>query len=249
MAEPSADERAAQAALESTLAATAAVLPLLVKPRPPRFPAALNERWLAAGKQLRQVWARRQTETSEALRQAVFALYAVALDSRDADCLALGEALASAADRLDHGQPPAQLLTALCAAIECLAEPAGLEHDAFAQRARHFAQRLTQAAELPDAYRRSPLIDRLFVSETEERLTLMREALAALPPDAVRLKAEAAQLAEQAEMIELYGLMHLARGLAGRIGGATDLEHPAIRADLENRLRQLRETLAVLDGG
>ncbi|MDR1995706.1 hypothetical protein [Azonexus sp.] len=74
----------------------------------------------------------------------------------------------------------------------------------------------------------------------------MQEALAALPPDTVRLKSEAAQIAEQAETIELYGLMHLARGLTERIGGDTDLENPATRADLESRLRQLRDTLAAL---
>ncbi|MDR1995705.1 hypothetical protein [Azonexus sp.] len=47
----------------------------------------------------------------------MFALYGVALDSHDADCPALGEALACAADRLT-GHPLAPLLTALSATIE-----------------------------------------------------------------------------------------------------------------------------------
>ncbi len=49
-----------------------------------------------------------------------------------------------------------------------------------------------------------------------------------------------------AETIELYGLTYLARGLTERIGGDSDLENPATRADLESRLRQLRDTLAAL---
>jgi len=68
-----------------------------------------------------------------------------------------------------------------------LDEPAGLEHEAFARRARHFARRLSQAAGQAAENQRSPLIDRLFGGETEERVTRMQEALVALPPDAVRL--------------------------------------------------------------
>lgn len=243
---PADELEAALAALAPTLAATAAVLPWLTKARPPRFPTALNERWLAAAKQLRQAWTEHSADDPAPLRQAVFALYAVALDSADADCLALGEALAGAADRLEHAKPPAQLLTALSATAECLDEPAGLEHDAFAQRARHFARRLGQAAEQPAENRRSPLIDHLFVAEVGERLTLMHEALAALPPDVVLFKSEAGQIAEQAEAIELYGLMDMARSLAGRIDGNTDLEAAATRAKLERGLCQLRDTLAAV---
>jgi hypothetical protein len=61
------------------------------------------------------------------------------------------------------------------------------------------------------------------------------------------LKSAAAQLAEQAELIELYGLMHLARQMADQITGTTDLEAPAARADLESALARLGEAIAALD--
>ncbi len=243
---PADELEAARAALAPTLAATAAVLPWLAKARPPRFPAALNELWRAAAKQLRQTWSEHDGDDPALLRQAIFALYAVALDSGDADCLELGEALASAADRLERAKPPAQLLTALSATVECLDEPAGLEHEALTQRARHFARRLRQAVEQPAESRRSPLVDRLFIAEADERLALMHDALAALPPDAVLFKSAAGQIAEQAEAIELYGLMDLARGLASRIDSKTDLEAATTRAELESGLRQLRDSLAAV---
>jgi hypothetical protein len=243
---PEEDLAETRAALAPTLAATAAVLPWLLKERPPRFDAALNQRWIDAGRELARTWSTRPTNASSLVRQAVFTLYGVALDSHDADCLALGEALASATDRLEGGPPPAHLIAAMSATIECFDEVTGLEHEAFALRARHFAQRLMTAVDQP-ARQRSSLIDHLFAAEVGERLQLMREALNALPPDAVMLKSEAAQIAEQAELIELFGLMDLARQLAGRIDATTDLEHPATRAVIESDLKRLGEGIAAVD--
>ena len=244
---PEEDLAETRAALAPTLAATAAILPWLTKERPPRFAAALNQRWIEAGRELARAWSTRSANAGGVVRPAVFALYGVALDSHDADCLALGEALASATDRLESGPPPAPLIAAMSAAIECLDEAAGLEHEAFALRARHFTRRLTAAVEQPVNHQRSSLIDHLFAAEVGERLQLMRDALNALPPDAVMLKSEATQIAEQAELIELFGLMDQARQLAGRINATTDLEHPATRAAIENDLTRISEGVAAID--
>ena len=235
-----------RAALAPTLAATAAILPWLAKERPPRFPAELNQRWIAAAKALATTWAARQNDECAAFRQAVFTLYGVALESRDADCLALGEALASAADGLEGGGISAHLLAALSATTECFSETSGLEHEAFPARAKHFAQRLLAAVDQPPEQQRSPLIDRLFAAEAGERLVLMREALGALPPDAVMIKSEALQIAEQAELIELYGLMAIARQIAGDVEVTADLEHPANREAIATALARLDAAVAAI---
>lgn len=244
---PDDDLAGTRAALAPTLAAAAAVLPWLNKQRSPRFAAEINERWVRACQELDAAWSARPASGGGSVRPAVFALYGVALDSKDADCLALGEALASATDRLEDDQPSPHLIAAMSAAIECFDEAGGLEHEAFPQRARHFARRLQHAVEQPGNQQRSPLIDRLFASEVSERLTLMREALDALPPDAVMLKSEAAQIAEQAELIELYGVMDLARQLARQIDGTTDLEQPATRTAIGHALDRLTAAIAALD--
>lgn len=235
-----------RAALAPTLAATAAILPWLAQERPPRFAGELNQRWIAAVRNLAAIWSPRQGDDWGIFRQAVFDLYGVALDSRDADCLALGEALASAADRLDAGAASAQLLAALSATTECLNEATGLEHAAFPQRARHFAQRLLVAIEQTNDQQRSALIDSLFASECNERLVLMREALDALPPDAIMIKSEALLIAEQAELIEFYGLRDLARQITDQVDAAIDLEHPAKRAAIADALKRLGEAVALI---
>jgi hypothetical protein len=235
-----------QAALAPTIAATAAILPWLAKERPPRFPADLNQRWIAAAGTLAAGWAARQNDDWNAFRQAVFTLYGVALDSHDADCLALGEALASAADRLDAGTVSGHLLAAISATTECFCETSGLEHEAFPARARHFTQRLLAAVEQPPEQQRSPLIDRLFVAEASERLVLMHDALGALPPDAVLIKSEVLLIAEQAELIELYGLMALARQIARDVEATADLEHPANRTAIAAALAHLDAAVAAI---
>lgn len=243
---PDDDLAGTRAALAPTLAATAAILPWLAKEHPPRFPVELNQRWITAAQNLAATWSVRQGDDWRRFRQAVFDLYVVALDSHDTDCLALGEALASAADRLDGGAAPGYLMAALSATTECFIEATGLEHEAFPQRARHFTQRLLVAVEQPTDQKRSPLIDRLFAAESRDRLLLMREALDALPPDAVMIKCEALLIAEQAELIELYGVMDLARQIAGHIDAAIDLEHTANRTTIADALRRLDEAVAVI---
>lgn len=243
---PDDDLAGTRAALAPTLAATAAVLPWLKKQREPRFPDEINRRWIRATQTLAATWSDRHEGDWAAFRQAVIALYAVAIDSRDVDCLALGEALASAADRLDDGSASTHLVAALCATTECLDEASGLEHDAFPQRARHFTQRLLAATEQPTGNERSPLIDRLFAAETRERLLLMREALDALPPDPVLIKDEARLIGEQAELIELYGIMELARRIVTGIDGASDLEESSSRRAISETLLCLEQAIAAL---
>jgi len=102
---PEDDLAESRAALAPTLDATAAILPWVAKPRPARFDPKLNERWIAAGKRLYQAWSDRHGASAEAVRPAIFKLYAVALDTADSDCLRLGEALASAADRMEDEAP------------------------------------------------------------------------------------------------------------------------------------------------
>jgi hypothetical protein len=172
-----------RAALAPTLAATASILPWVAKPRTARFDPKLNERWISAIKRLALAWSERHGAGAEDVRPAIFGLYAIALDTADADCLRLGEALASAADRLEETTPSPRLIAAMTAAIECLNEADGLEHIAFAERAGHFAGRLEACACLVDN-ERSAVLDQLFVDESHEQIQMMRDALAALPPDA-----------------------------------------------------------------
>lgn len=238
-----------RAALAPTLEAVAAILPWLAKPRELRFDPALNQRWIAASQQLSQAWAARFGEGSGAIRPAIFALYGVALESADVDCLRLGEALASAADRLETGNPGARLIAALAACVESLDDAGGLEHPLFPERASHFAQRL-EANAMPGAATetRSSVLDRLFVSEAAESLERMHDALALLPPDAGTLQQVASELAQAAENIELFGIMHLARQLAESTNAeSTDLEDESARARIKASLQQLAETIAAVN--
>lgn len=229
-----------RAAMAPTLAAVEAVLPWLTKQRAPRFAAALNQRWIVAMRELAAAWSQHQDDSST-LRQAVFRLYAIAIDSGDADCLTLGEALASAADHLDNGVYSPALRAALSATTECLDEPNGLEHEAFPLRARHFARRLQAAVEHPASDGRSAVIDGLFISELDERLALMREALQALPPDVGLIRHEARLIADAAATIELYGLMDLALRIAARLDAADDLETQEEYEAAAGALTQLAE--------
>ncbi|WP_027456696.1 hypothetical protein [Dechloromonas agitata] len=236
---PEDDLAESRAALAPLLEATAAILPWLAKPKPPRFAPRLNERWISACQRLHQAWQERHGHTSD-VRPAVYNLYAIALETADADCLRLGEALASATDRLDDETPPVRLIAALSASIETLREPDGLEHEAFGERARHFAARLENAAAAGEIGERSTVLDQLFVDEAREQLELLRDALAALPPDAYVLTTEALKLAQQAETLEIWGIMHLARQLADCITRhGSELDQPAVRAKLTDLLRGL----------
>jgi hypothetical protein len=246
---PEEDLEETRAALAPTLEATAAILPWLAKPRPPRFDPELNQRWIAAAQRLAGAWSNRHSAATDEVRPAVFALYGIALETADGECLALGEALAGATDQLEQDAPPARLIAALTATIECLSEPEGLEHVAFVERSRHFAQRLTAMATLnAKAGERSSVLDRLFADEVRERIGLMHDALAVLPPDAYALKSEATQIAHHAEHLELYGIMHLASQLASKVNGDVNLDSDTTRHLIEQDLQQIIAAIAALDG-
>lgn len=245
---PEEDLEETRAALAPTLAATAAILPWVSKPRQLRFEAKLNERWVAAGKRLAAAWSDRHGAGAEDIRPAIFNLYAIAIETADCDCLRLGEALASAADRLENANPSPRLIAAITGAIECLNEADGLEHEAFSDRAQHFSMRLESTASALDNAERSAVLDRLFVDEAREQIELMHDALAALPPDAYALTTEAMKLAQQAELLELWGIMHLARQLADYIGrNATELDSPESREKIETLLHTLGTAIAAVD--
>jgi hypothetical protein len=235
-----------RAALAPTLDATAAILPWVAEARTRRFDEALNERWIVTFKNLAETWSARHQYGDDAVRSAVFALYAIALETKDPDCLLLGEALATASDRLEHTPSAPRLLAALSATIESLSETEGLEHILFAERAQHFAKRLSDslAAPMPDA--RSPALDKLFVSETGDRLVRMQEALDALPLDAYALKLEAEEMEQQAEQIDLWGVVHLVRELRRIIANGErpeQIDTPELYDALQDCLQRI--TLAV----
>lgn len=239
---------ATRAALAPTLDATAAILPWLATPAAPRFDPKLNTRWMEACAQLDAAWHQRHEAGETAIRPQVFQLYGIALETADADCLRLGEALASAIDRIEASGPGLRLVAAVTATAEALSEGPGLEHECFSERARHFAQRLEQAAaEAPDQPARSTVLDRLFVSENSERLELMRDALAALPADIVALRHDAAQMALEAEQIGLYGIMHFSRQLLAALGDGSALANDAAYATVAGMLDQLAAMLLAVD--
>lgn len=245
---PEDDLEGTRAALAPTLNATAAILPWVAKPRPPRFDPALNERWIAACKALADCWPARMTADIASLRPTLFQLYGIALETGDADCLRLGEALASAADLSEVASPSSRLIAALAATVECLNEPEGLENDAFASRAAHFAQRLESCMSLAgQSGERSAILDGLFCNEALERLDTMRDALLTLPPDAYGLICEAEWFAEQAGHLELFGVMHLAHKLVAEINRNPDLEDASVRARTESMLAELAAAIATIE--
>ena len=246
---PEHELEATRSALAPTLEATAAILPWVTRPRQARFDPKLNARWMAATRHLAAVWSARHGSGTDAVRPAIFGLYAIVLETADADCLRLGEALASAVDLLEDSAPTPRLIAAMSTAIECLNEAGGLEHDAFAERASHFAGRLEAVASTPDASERSATLDRLFVDEAQEQIQLMREALAALPPDIYVLSTESLKLAQQAELLEIPGVMHLTRQLAETISRhAADLDSVPVRTQLQDALSRLNAAIAAFSG-
>lgn len=246
---PSAELDETRAALAPTLEATASILPW-VRPRAPRFPVELAERWQEACTALARAWSGRP---DAGLRPAVFALYAVALELNDGDCLRLAESLAGAADALEssEGADSPRLFAAISATLEGLADAEGLEHPAFPERARHFAARLERDARAPrEAAPRSPVLDRIFAGEAAEGIERMREALHLIPPDAYAVKLAADEIRRQAETLELDGIAALASRLAplicSRAGEHTDLDEGAARAEVEALISQLENAVAGL---
>ena len=75
---------------------------------------------------------------------------------------------------------------------------------------------------------------------TGEGLPLLRDALATLPPDAYVLLTEALKLAQHAEMLEIWGIMHLARQFAACVNQhANELDSVTARAALDDMLDKL----------
>lgn len=234
-------------ALAPTLDATAAILPWLARPATPRFEPELNRRWLAAARRLHQAWSNRHLDGDSDLRPALFALYAIGLETAEADCLRFGEALASAADRLEISGDQPKLIAALTAAIEALDEEKGLEHETFAERCRHFAQRLETLLSQREQ-ERSVLIDRLFIDEALERVDAMRDALVTLPPDAYALRSEADELAQHAEQLELWGIMHQAKRLYKLIGNKpASLEYAWYRERIDGEIAHLANLVNLIE--
>lgn len=243
MSDPAKDELAAsRAALAPTLDATAAILPWLARPKAPRHSPALNQRWLKAIQETARCWSERNREGLASMRAAVFSLYATALESNDAQCLALGEALASCVDSFEQGQPGTQLSAAISATLEALDEASGLEHEAFEQRARHFTQRLLAALEMPDS---STLhLQRIFREEACEHLMLMREALAALPVDAYTLATESSNLCIRAEEQEDAETLTAAQALSQLVRAyPAQLDNPSVHAHLAALIEKLGELI------
>ncbi|MBK7899581.1 MAG: hypothetical protein KA603_12270 [Azonexus sp.] len=249
------DRDDARAALAPTLEATAAILPLLARPRNPRFPAKAAAHWNQAWADVQAAWSDRNGGGLAALRPAVFALSAAALALQDVDCLALSEAVASATDRLDEpaGLGNSRLVTAISAAVECFAVVDALEHEAFPQRARHFASRLERVAKEREAPARSPVLDRLFAEEGHECLEKMRLACAALPPDPMALKRAAADLARVADALDLGDVAlaagRLVRTLPLRAGERVDLEAEEPRNMVLGLIAELEDLIGRLTGG
>src|SRR5574343_1910728 len=209
-----ADLEETRAALAPTLEQTAAILPWVRAPQPLRFPAELNERWETACTRLRTAWDERLTEGDDSVRSSIYGLLSIALETHDADALQLAEALAGVADRLDAGPLPTRAVAAVTATLECLREPGGLENSGFAQRAQHFSQRLGQSlAPSLKPGERSDVVDRLFLVDARERLERMHEALDVLPVDVYALTLESHELTQQAEQIDMWGIVHLGRQL------------------------------------
>lgn len=253
MADRDAELEEARAALAPTLEATAGILPWLAKPRQPRFPPATAGRWQAVCERLAAAWGARHGAGLGDLRPAIFELYAAALELADRDCLHLAEALASATDALDPEQPEVEprLAAALAATFESLAEQDGLEHPAFAERARHFAARLERcSARQEGPTERSPVLDRLFAGDAGECLERMHEGLALLPPDAYAIKLAAGDLARHAQVVEFDAIAALAgelvRLLSGGDGGPVDLDTEATRARVLALIGQLEAAVAAI---
>lgn len=238
-----------RAALAPTMAAIASILPLLSKPRPLRFDSALNQRWIEACTALTAAWGNRFGPGTEKVRPAIFDLYRIAIETADAESLRLGEALASAADQLECFAPSPRLIAAIAACIESLGDKEGLEHPAFSERASHFAQRL-ESVVTPGApaCQRSAILDSLFVSEANELMERMQDALERLPPDAYALKLAAAELAKAAENAEMVDVMQQACQLVEsmKVEGK-NLDDELARKVVSKSLEQLAAAIAAVN--
>jgi hypothetical protein len=248
----SADElEGTRAALAPTLEAAAAILPWVKKPQPLRFPPELNTRWQAACQALAERWAERHQRGDTVIRPAIFSLLGIALESGDIDCLRFGETLASVADRLEAGAAGTRLVAAITATSEALQEANGLENSGFIGRIQHFTQRLESSLQPSNKPgERSDVLDNLFVHDSEERLERMREALLVLPIDVYALRLECQEMIEQAQEIDMFGIIHLGRQLANYValmGEAGEEEQERARDEISALLDTIAMALAAVN--
>jgi hypothetical protein len=187
--------------MAATLAATAAILPFVSRPREPRFTPQERRDWDAAVHALTLAWEARG-ESWQPLRRAVFKLLEGALSLQHAAPLKLAEALASATDQLESSPPSPRRLTALSATVELLAEADFLEHEALAERVDQLARRLESEEHGP----RSHVVDTLFAAEAGEEIDTLRHALEAVPPNVEALAEAAHAIQRLAEPLELAPL-------------------------------------------
>ncbi|MDR2625347.1 MAG: hypothetical protein LBC37_03365 [Zoogloeaceae bacterium] len=192
--------------LAATLEATHAILPLVARPREPRFSTAQRALWDNAVEALSLAWAACRAAPEKAdwsqLRRALFKLLEGALALAHAAPLQLAEALAAATDTLESAPPTPRLLTTLDATLELLREKDFLEHDALNARVEQLVARL----ERRDEGARSRPLDALFVREAEEEIQQMRHAQSAVPPDRAALAQAARHLRQLAEPLDIAPL-------------------------------------------
>lgn len=178
--------------LASTLAATAAILPLMAHDKETRFKPAQQAAWQQAVAQLQQAWEQRQ-DSWQALRHAIFKLLESALVLGHPAPLRLAEALACATDQIDSRPPGPRLLATLTTTLELLQETGFLEHEALEERVAQLVPRL-EAGDTPC----SRTLETLFVQEALEVLEQLQLDLEIVPPDQERLALGARQLQELA---------------------------------------------------
>jgi len=248
---PDDDFEKTRSALAPTMDAMASILPWVGKSQAVRYPAELNKRWQSACRALADCWATRGRSDPAAIRPGIYTLLGIAIETGDADCLQLGEALASVADHLEHKPPGNRLSAALTASTEALLDEGGLENPLLAERLRHFSGRL-DAAMRPSTKpgERSDVLDHLFVQDSDERLQRMHEALEVLPIDVYALELEASELIQHAEQIEMWGIYHLARQLrnfALQLSDASEVIQDQAAHDIARQLALIETALRAID--
>lgn len=194
--------------LGPTLAATAAILPLMAQIHPPRFEENQRIPWDEATDTLALAWENYKNnhaegndltpETYDPLRHAVFQILEAALLLEHPAPLKLAESLASITDILENAPPSLPQQAALTACIELMTEPGFLEHDALAERVEQLAKRLENCNN-----RRSHTLDQLFAKEAAEDIELMRSALDKVPPDLEALVEGIQHIQQLAEPLDL----------------------------------------------
>lgn len=184
--------------LAPTLAATAAILPLMAQMHPARFEETQRVPWDEATKELAVAWGNYNPEHYDSLRHAIFQILEAALLLEHPAPLKLAESLASITDLLEIAPPSLHQQAALTACVELMIEPGFLEHDALTERVEQLAKRLETCNDS-----RSHPLDQLFAKEAGEDIELMRNALDKVPPDIEALVECINHIQQLAEPLEL----------------------------------------------